>query len=97
MFYLFLAGWAACMILLIPATRRTVTGVINRRMARRLATGPVNTLFKHDYNYAKVLTHMVAEGDLHIEDATGLAHDRMKQAPVITAQPDGDSKRGPGI
>jgi|GEM_PF-898968 len=97
MFYLFLAGWAAYMILLIPATRRAVTGVINRRIARRLATGPVNTLFKHDYNYAMVLSHMVAEGDLHIEDATELAYDRMKQAPAIAEQTDGDYKRGPGI
>jgi len=97
MFYLFLAGWAACMILLIPATQRAVTGVINRKVARRLTTGPVNMLFKHDYNYAMVLTHMVAEGDLHIEDATELAHDRMKQAPAVTVQTEGDHKRGPGI
>jgi len=92
LFYLFLAGWAACMILLIPATRRAITGVINRRMTRRLATGPVNTLFKQDYDYAMVLSHMVAEGDLHIEDATGLAQDRMMQAHTITAQTDGDQK-----
>jgi len=86
MFYLFLAGWAACMITLIPVTRRVITGIINRRMARRLETGPVGMLFKHDYNYAMVLSNMVAEGDLNIKDATELADDLLQQAPVITAR-----------
>lgn len=94
MFYLFLVGWAACMVVLIPATRRVITGIINRRMAGRLATGPVGMLFKHDRNYAMVLSNMVAEGDLDIDDAAALAHDRMQQAPVITARTAGEYERG---
>lgn len=85
------------MILLLPTVRRAITGVINRKMAHRQTSGPVNTLIKYDHNYAKLLSNLVAEGDLDLKDATELAFDRMQQMPVVKTRTNGDNKRGPGV
>jgi len=71
--YTFLIGTLMCLTILIPAAVRTFSNVMNRKLARKLATGPVGILLKHDYNYAMDLSRMVSEGDLSLGEATVIA------------------------
>ena len=71
--YTYLIGTLMCLIILIPAALRIFSKIMNRRLARKLATGPVGTLLKHDYNYAMDLSQMVSEGDLSLTEATTIA------------------------
>jgi len=75
--YTYLIGALLSMTLLIPAALRLFSSIMNRRLARKLATGPVGLLLKHDYHYAMNLSRMVSEGELSVAEAGKLANDWM--------------------
>ncbi len=77
--YTFLFGILMCLTILIPAALRTFSKAMNRRLARKLATGPVGILLKHDYNYAMDLSRMVSDGDLSLTEATVIADNWLQQ------------------
>ena len=75
--YTCLIGALLSMTILIPAAIRLFSSILNRRLARKLATGPVGILLKHDYHYAMNLSRMVSEGDMSVAEAGKLANDWM--------------------
>lgn len=75
--YTYIIGIILGMIILIPAALRLVSSMMNRRLARKLATGPVGLLLKHDYHYAMDLSQLVSAGDLSPAEAGRLANDWM--------------------
>jgi len=75
--YTYLIGIILGMIILIPAALRLASSMLNRRLARKLATGPVGLLLKHDYHYAMDLSQLVSAGDLSPAEAGKLANDWM--------------------
>ena len=77
--YTYLAGTLIALVVLIPAALRIFSRIMNRRLARRLATGPVGLLLKHNYRYAMDLSQMVSTGELSVADAGKLANNWMLQ------------------
>lgn len=75
--YSYLIGILLGMLILIPAALRLASSMLNRRLARKLATGPVGLLLKHDYHYAMDLSRLVSAGDLSPAEAGKLANDWM--------------------
>lgn len=71
--YLILIGCILTLALLTPAMVRALSHAMNRRLARKLATGPVGVLLRHDYPYAMELSNMVSEGNLSVAEASELA------------------------
>ena len=78
--YTYLIGIILGMIILIPAALRLTSSMMNRRLARKLATGPVGLLLKHDYHYAMDLSRLVSAGDLSPAEAGKLANDWMMRS-----------------
>lgn len=77
--YAILFGCVLILALLTPAMVRTISHAMNRRLARKLAKGPVGQLLKHDYNYAMELSRMVSEGDLSLSKASNIAKHRLNR------------------
>lgn len=71
--YTYFIGSLMCFLIFIPAALRTYSKRMHRRLARRLASGSVGALLKHEYNYAMELSQMVSEGDLSVADVTVMA------------------------
>jgi hypothetical protein len=71
--YTHVVGTLVGLAILIPAALRIFSKTMNRRLARKLATGPVGILLKHDYQYAMDLSRMVSEGDLSHTEASRVA------------------------
>ncbi len=71
--YTYWVGAILCLVLLIPAAMRAVSKALNRKLARRLATGPVGVLLQHNYSYAMDLSRMAADGELSEAEAGALA------------------------
>ena len=71
--FTFIIGCVLILALLTPTVARVVSHAMNRRLARKLAKGPVGQLLKHDYNYAMELSKMVSEGDLSLSEVTNIA------------------------
>lgn len=71
-------GCVLILTLLTPGVVRALAHASNRRLARKLAKGPVGLLLKFDYNYAIDLSKMVSKGDLSLSDATSIAEHCLK-------------------
>jgi hypothetical protein len=71
-----LPGWIGILVaavLLTPVMLKMVSRQLNRRLAARLAKGPVGTLMRFDYDYAMTLSRDVFAGELSVEQAAQLA------------------------
>ena len=71
--YTCVVGTLVGLVILIPAALRLFSKAMNRRLARKLAMGPVGILLKHDYQYAMDLSRMVSEGELSHTEASRIA------------------------
>ena len=71
--YALILGCILVLALLTPAMAKAVSHAMNKRLARKLAKGPVVLLLKHDFNYAMELSKMVSQGDLSLAEVTKIA------------------------
>ena len=71
----YIIGILLGMIILMPAALRLAARLMNRRLARKLATGPVGLLLKYDYRYAMDLSRLVSAGERSPAEAGKLAND----------------------
>jgi hypothetical protein len=64
-----LIGVLAGLVILVTRIPKRVSRLLNRRLARKLAKGPVGTLMRHNYDYAMELSAAVFQGEKSLEQA----------------------------
>ena len=78
-------GTLVASALVMPVLLKFFSRQLNRRLARKLARGPVGALMRYDYDYAMALSRDVFTGDLKAEQAARIA-DRFLRRVVGTRQ-----------
>ena len=66
-----IAAIAGLFILAIKIPK-LISRILNRRLARKLAEGPVGLLMRYDYDYAMDLSSAVFSGETTLQQASGL-------------------------
>ena len=81
--YALIFGCILVLVLLTPAMAKTISHAMNRRLARKLAKGPVGLLLKHDFNFAMELSKKVSKGDLSVAEVTKIAEHCLWEAGKV--------------
>jgi hypothetical protein len=73
-------GISAATALLARLFLKWVSRRLNRRLAEKLARGPVGELIRFDYDYAMALSREVFAGGMSVEQAAQIADRHLKRA-----------------